>query len=230
MITLNQIKFTRFVCRNIYLCGSDLARGLVALALAGALTAAEAHELANPGFEEPSLEGRAQPIAVGAAARDPKEGWTFGRSAGICRAGGEYAKGLDAAEGVQVAFLKGCSSGAQTAQTGLAPAGVFGAKLKGLEPGAEYEIEWVQTGSTLDECLGAVTATITDPANPGSRIAAKMNRVETKGKWQKCSMKFRASSPVMQLFVSHSISGVSKGLAKGDEVTLLDDFRIRKAE
>jgi len=229
MTATNQRKFTKFVRRNAPPCGSGLALGLVALAFAGAFTVAQAQEIANPGFEEPSLEGKGQPIAVGAATRTPDEGWNFGRDAGICRAGGEYAEGLDAAEGAQVAFLKGGPSGEQTAPTGLAPAGVFGAKLKGLEPGTEYEIEWVQTGSTLDEGLGAVTTIITDPAKPGSRIA-KMNRVETRGEWQKCSMKFRASSPVMQFFVSHSIPGVAKGVADGDEVTLLDDFRIRKAE
>lgn len=229
MIAPDQTKFTKCLPRNAQPCGSGLARVFVALTLAGAFSAAQAQEIANPGFEEPSLEGRAQPIVVGAATRTPEEGWNFGRDAGICRAGGEYAEGLDAAEGSQVAFLKGGPSGAQTAPTGLAPAGVFGAKLKDLEPGAEYEIEWVQTGSNLDEGMGAVTTIVTDPAKPGIRIA-KMNRVETKGEWQKCSMKFRASSPVVQFFVSHSIPGVAKGLAEGDEVTLLDDFRLRKAE
>jgi hypothetical protein len=229
MTTPNQRKSTDLLHHDAQPCGCGLALGLAALAFAGLFTTAQAQEIANPGFEEPSLEGRAQPIVVGAATRTPEEGWNFGRDAGICRAGGEYAEGLDAAEGAQVAFLKGGPSGEQTAPTGLAPAGVFGAKLKGLEPGTEYEIEWVQTGSTLDQGLGAVTTIITDPAKPGSRMA-KMNRVETKGEWQKCSMKFRASSPVMQFFVSHSIPGVAKGLADGDEVTLLDDFRLRKAE
>jgi hypothetical protein len=224
----DQRKFTKFVRRNAQPWTSGLALGLVALAFAGAFTVAQAQEIANPGFEEPSLEGKGQPIAVGAATRTPEEGWSFGRDAGICRAGGEYAEGLEASEGSQLAFLKGGPSG-EAASSGLAPSGVFGAKLKGLEPGTEYEIEWVQTGSTLDEGLGAVTTIVTDPAKPGIRIA-KMNRVETKGEWQKCSMKFRASSPVMQLFVAHSIPGIAKGLADGDEVTLLDDFRIRKAE
>ncbi len=229
MTTANRKGFAKSPHRNPQFCRPGLARGFVALTIAGGLAAAQAQEIVNPGFEEPSLEGKGQPIAVGAATRTPDEGWNFGRDAGICRAGGEYAEGLDAAEGAQVAFLKGGPSGEQTAPTGLAPAGVFGAKLKGLEPGTEYEIEWVQTGSTLDEGLGAVTTIITDPAKPGTRIA-KMNRVETRGEWQKCSMKFRASSPVMQFFVSHSIPGVAKGVADGDEVTLLDDFRIRKAE
>lgn len=229
MITANHKGFAKSPHRKSLMCRPGLARCLVALTIAGGLAAARAQEITNPGFEEPSLEGRGLPIAVGAAARTPDEGWNFGRDAGICRAGGEYAEGLDAAEGAQVAFLKGGPSGEQTAPTGLAPAGVFGAKLKGLEPGTEYEIEWVQTGSTLDEGLGAVTTIITDPAQPGARIA-KMNRVQTRGEWQKCSMKFRASAPVMQFFVSHSIPGVAKGVADGDEVTLLDDFRLRKVE
>jgi hypothetical protein len=198
------------------------------MALAVSLAAVPAQEIANPGFEEPSLEAKNLQMATGVDTHTPEEGWIFGLDAGICRAGGSYAEGVEAAEGSQVAFLKGVSASPETSGRG-APSGVFGAKLRGLEAGAEYEIEWVQTGSMLEGGMGAVTTIITDPEKPGSRIA-NMNRVETKGEWVKCSMKFRATSPVMQLHLAHSLPGISKGQADGSEVTLLDDFRICRLE
>lgn len=186
-----------------------------------------AQEIVNSGFEEPSLEILGKSIAIGRDTRSP-EGWTFGQGTGICLGGVEHAEGLAAVEGAQVAFLKGAPT-RETQGGNLAPIGVIGISLTGLDHGVEYDLEWVQAGSVSDEELGAVTTIITDPDDTSVRIA-KMNRVETKGKWQKCTMRFQATAPVMRLFVCHSIPGLGNGTATGEEVTVLDDFRLRQVD
>ncbi len=213
--------------RTIHRPGFFWSMSLIAcLAIAAALSEARGQKIVNPGFEEPSLEVLGKSVAQGRDTRSP-DGWTFGQSTGICLGGLDQAEGLDAAEGTQVSFLKGAPT-ADGERRSLAPVGVIGINLTGLEIGNDYELEWVQAGSNADDSLGAVTTIIRDPDDPSVRIA-KMNRVEKKGKWQKCSMTFQATAPVMRLFVCHSLPGLVDGTATGEESTLLDDFRIREA-
>ena len=142
-----------------------------------------AQKLQNPSFETADLGKTGKPFVVGADASALITGWNFGVPAGVCRVGVAYAEGLEAAEGLQVAFVQGDPSQVAEQDPGT-PKCVFGADITELSPGSEYEIQWAEASRISDAANGAITVILTSPANPSIRVVlAEAEPVENKGEW-----------------------------------------------
>ncbi len=178
-------------------------------------------EIGNPSFETPSLEAPLRLITPGLpgfAEATPNMQWSFGVQAGICLQGVDYAEGVMAADGKQVAFIQGNFENRDPALH--PPSRLFGVDVTGLKPGEEYEISWQQTGRLTDIGKTGVTVTI------DAISLLTQEPVGTKGKWESKSVWFLATAPTMHLNVLHHILNGKKTTA-GDETTLFDNFKIR---
>ena len=178
-------------------------------------------EIGNPSFETPALEAPLQLITPGSpsfAEATPKLQWAFGAQAGICLQGVDYAEGVMAADGKQVAFIQGNFENRDLALH--PPSNLFGVDVTGLKPGEEYEISWQQTGRLTDVGNTGVTVTI------DAISLLTQESVGTKGKWESKSVWFLATAPTMRLNVLHHILK-GKTISSGDATTLFDNFKIR---
>ena len=191
-----------------------------------ATTALAVHgqDLPNPSFEQPQLQpspGFITPGSTGYGEAAPLLEWTFGFGAGVCLAGENYAKGVTAAEGRQVAFIQGQWEEHDQAR----PRSIFGVDITGLQPGQEYEIAWQQTGRTADTGQTAVSVILGDGQKPPLPVMTK-EPVGTRGEWESKSVWFLATAPTMRLQIRHFIPEAGNSNV-GSETTLFDDFKIR---
>ncbi len=180
-----------------------------------------AQEIGNPSFETPALEPPLRLITPGSPGfteATPKLQWAFGVQAGICLQGVDYAEGVMAADGKQVAFIQGNFENRDPALH--PPSRLFGVDVTGLKPGEEYEISWQQTGRLTDIGKTGVTVTI------DAISLLTQEPVGTNGKWESKSVWFLATAPTMRLAVLHHILK-GKKTSSGDETTLFDNFKIR---
>jgi arylsulfatase A-like enzyme len=184
-------------------------------------------DIANGNFEEPALIADAPPLTppIGNPEDARTAGWDFGFLTGISRAGEGPAEGVAAADGSQVAFLRG------DARINDGPSKVrhmFGTDLTGLVPGRKYELSWQQTGRPADAGDGQLAVHLNVPGRKPFALRPSAT-VAGKGTWEKIALPFVAISPVMRLNFLHAVA-LPHGTASGDVTTLLDTVRIRKLD
>jgi arylsulfatase A-like enzyme len=180
--------------------------------------------VANGSFEEPALTAAAPPPTP--PIRNPQDartaGWDFGFFTGIARAGEGPAENVAAADGSQVAFLRG------DARVNDAPSKVrhvFGTDLTGLVPGRTYELSWQQTGHPANAGDGQLAVDLNVPKQKPFALRPP-SAVTNRGTWEKIVSSFVASAPVMRLNLRHSVAEPHDA-ESGNVTTLLDDVRIR---
>ncbi len=178
-------------------------------------------DVTNGSFEEPALTPDAPPLTPPIRNRENARtaGWDFGFFAGIARAGEGPAEGVAAADGAQVAFLRG------DARVNAAPSKVrhvLGTNLTGLIPGRKYELSWQQAANAGE---GQLAVDLNVPGRKPFTLRPPA-AVAGKGTWESVSLPFVAISPVMRLNFRHSVAE-PHGAQSGDVTTLLDTVRIR---
>lgn len=204
---------------------------LPALALAavcaGLPASSSAQQIANPGFEKPSVLQAGKPFLVSPDAALQDAGWAFGLCTGISSQNVAYADGIDAAEGTQVGFLQGDARDTEVPPG--TPVDLCGIDITGLKADLEYDLSWAEASRASDASYGALTVILTDPENPGVRVTL-VNRepVTNKGEWKRQTQRFTATGPKMRINILHSIPEWG-GDAAGGESTIIDDFKIQPA-
>lgn len=188
---------------------------------------ASCQTIPNPSFEEPVLppgEARLFPDSPGYVDKIPALKWAFGMPGGICVEGLEYAEGIRAVDGKQVAVIQGDPR----SPNDYPIKSIMGVDVTGLEPGKSYEISWSQTGRATDLGTCAITVTLTAENFPPVVLVAA-EKVEVHGKWQRIKKEFLAPTDKLRLNIQHTILE-SKNADAGSESTLFDDFKIKLAE
>jgi hypothetical protein len=153
-------------------------------------------------------------------------GWDFGFFSGLARAGAGPAEGAAAADGSQVAFLRG------DARINDAPSEVrnlFGTDLTGLVPGRTYELSWQQTGHPANREDGQIAVELGMSGQNNFFAIREPSAVTNRGAWEKIACSFLAMSPVMRVNFRHSVAE-PHGAGSGDVTTLVDDVRVRPLE
>jgi hypothetical protein len=190
-------------------------------ALAGTL---RAQEIKNPSFESPAL-ATGKPLLSAPSEQLAASGWTFGFFSGICRQNVGFAKGLSAANGSQVAYLRGDPR--KLKAPGKQAQRLIVGYISGLKADEDYEIQWAEASSTTDISHGALTVILRDKEDLSDSGYLQQNEpVKNKGEWARKSLRFTASGPEMNLYIRHSVPQFGSSDATGEETTLLDDFRI----
>jgi arylsulfatase A-like enzyme len=186
-----------------------------------------APQIGNGSFEKPGLTGaKAQltpPIRPREDARVAE--WDFGLFTGISRAGEGPAEGASAADGSQMAFLRG---DLRVNDAPLKIRNAIGIDITGLLPGRKYELSWQQMARPANRANAQLAVDLNVPERKPFAIHEPAP-VANKEAWKKIARPFVAISPEMRLNFRHSVAEPHDE-ESGEITTLIDAVRVRELD